>query len=348
MREQVASQNPIPTSLASVVLVLGIAACSAGSPGPRDLQGGSARPLESPPLVVVESAYVLAGREPLPVVKPAEYPGLHNVFELGGRVISGSEPQGDAAFAQLASMGVKTIVSVDGKEPDWQAAVLHGLRYVHVPIEYRGLDDEEVAKLVKTFRELDGRFYVHCFHGRHRGPAAAAVGRIVLDGAPREVAIAEMRQWCGTAAQYEGLYRGVATLAMPSEAESVAFAFDFPAVHRFEGFRSTMVTVSRRFDALERLVERDWAADPEHADLDAVNEAKMLAEAFEQSLALDDVASRPDDFRAGLGEAAATAADLARLLESSRAGDATALAASQRAFKSLGQSCKDCHSTYRN
>lgn len=348
MRAQAASPSSIPTSLTSALLVLGLAACSVGSPGPRDLPGGPARPLESPPVVVVESAYVLAGREPLPVVEPAEYPGLHNVFELGESVISGSEPQGDAAFAQLAAMGVKTILSVDGKEPDARAAALHGLRYVHVPIEYRGLDDEEVAKLAKTFRELDGRFYVHCFHGKHRGPAAAAVGRIVLDGAPREVAIAEMRQWCGTASQYEGLYRSVAMTAMPSEAETGAFAFDFPSAHRFEGFRQSMVTVSRRFDALERLVERDWASDPEHADLDAVNEASMLAQVFAQTLGLADVAARPEDFKAELGKSAAAAADLARLIESWRAGDAAALAASQRAYKALNQSCKDCHAAHRN
>ena len=69
---------------------------------------------------------------------------------------------------------------------------------------------------MKTFRELDGPFYVHCFHGKHRGPAAAAaLGRIAVDGVPREQAIAEMRQWCGTSEKYEGLYRTIAEVLRP-------------------------------------------------------------------------------------------------------------------------------------
>ena len=46
---------------------------------------------------------------------------------------------------RLADMGVKTILSVDGKTPDVEAAKKLGMRYVHVPIQYRGITESERA-----------------------------------------------------------------------------------------------------------------------------------------------------------------------------------------------------------
>ena len=48
-----------------------------------------------------------------------------------------------------------------------------------------GINEDEIAMIAKTFREVEGPFYVHCYHGKHRGPAAAAIGRVALDGLGR-------------------------------------------------------------------------------------------------------------------------------------------------------------------
>jgi hypothetical protein len=45
-------------------------------------------------------------------------PGLPNAIQLHEQVISGGLPEGDAAFAKLKELGVKTIISVDGARPD--------------------------------------------------------------------------------------------------------------------------------------------------------------------------------------------------------------------------------------
>src|SRR5262245_5214765 len=71
-------------------------------------------------------------------IQPLEVPGLHNVFRVSERVYSGSSPDGDAGFAALEKLGVKTIISVDGAKPDAEAAGRHGLRYVHLPFGYDG------------------------------------------------------------------------------------------------------------------------------------------------------------------------------------------------------------------
>jgi protein tyrosine/serine phosphatase len=197
------------------------------------------------PLAYEGSAYDAAARVELPAPRPLDMPGLHNVFALGDNIRSGAEPADRGALEELAAWGVKTILSVDGKAPDAETAAELGMRYVHVPIQYDGIDEEELLAIAKTFREQEAPFYVHCFHGRHRGPAAAAIGRVVLDGVPRELALAEMRQWCATSKKYEGLYATVAAAEMPTARETEGFAFDFPAAHRFEGMRAVMIELAR-------------------------------------------------------------------------------------------------------
>jgi protein tyrosine phosphatase (PTP) superfamily phosphohydrolase (DUF442 family) len=203
------------------------------------------------PIQVTSSAYEAAAVSQLPEQAPIEYPGLHHLFWLSDDILSGAEPEGDVALEKLAEMGIKTILSVDGKAPDAETAKKLGMRYVHVPIRYRGIEQDELLKIAKTFRELEGPFYVHCYHGVHRGPAAAAVGRVVLDGAPREQAIAEMRQYCGTSSKYEGLYGAIAFGQLPSAEETQAYPFGFEAQHQFRGFRHAMVDLARSWDLIK-------------------------------------------------------------------------------------------------
>src|SRR5262245_19124190 len=65
------------------------------------------------------------------VAQTIEIPGVHNAFRATERIYSGSQPEGNEAFAAIAKLGVKTIVSVDGSKPDVEAARNYGLRYVH-------------------------------------------------------------------------------------------------------------------------------------------------------------------------------------------------------------------------
>src|SRR5690606_17968735 len=102
-------------------------------------------------------------------------PHLHNLLQVSETIYTGGEPKDDAAFAALAKLGVKTVVSVDGAEPNVKAARAHGLRYVHIPIGYDGVSEEAGKSLARLVRDAQGPFYIHCHHGTHRGPAAAAV-----------------------------------------------------------------------------------------------------------------------------------------------------------------------------
>lgn len=311
---------------------------------------GDRLPAVPPPLELEGSACEAAAElVRLPALEPGERPGLHNVYALSGQIVSGAEPDGEEALEQLAAMGIKTVLSVDGKTPDVETARKHGLRYVHVPIQYKGITDDELLTIARTFREAEGPFYVHCFHGKHRGPAAAAVGRVVLDGASREQAIAEMRQWAGTSPKYEGLYRTIASGFLPSAEQTAALDGELPETAPLEGMAAFMVQVSRPFDNLKNLSRNGWKPLDHHPDLDPVNEGSILAGLFRRAISAQDLAARPDDFRGWMDDSAARTEALLVALTATRSDDGEQTwAAVEQAYDAVASTCNACHQEYRN
>jgi len=294
------------------------------------------------PLAGVEDAFELAGEVVLPDRAARAWSDQQNVYRLSENVISGGEPLSPAAFARLAAWGVRTVVSVDGKAPDAASAAEHGMRVVHVPIRYSGLGEEQVLHLSKSFRELEPPFYVHCFHGQHRGPAAAALGRLVLDGAPRQRVIAEMRQWCGTSPKYAGLFHSLATVPVPDVARTAAHEFGFPAAATFDGMRDTMAAITRGFESLELLADGGFAPDAEHPDLVPAEEAKQVVAGFVALVGLAEVRTGPADQVRWMGEALAESRALLAALEANDAAGA------DTALGELSATCAACHRAYRN
>src|SRR5205807_10192310 len=146
------------------------------------------------------------------------------------KLLSGSGPEGAAGFRSLRELGVKTVISVDGMTPEVELARREGLRYVHLPIGYDGVPREQALRIARAVRDLPGPVYLHCHHGKHRGPAAAAVATLCLDAScPVEAAVAFMKQ-AGTDPRYRGLYASPGKLRRPSRADLDRVAGDFPEV----------------------------------------------------------------------------------------------------------------------
>jgi len=335
-----------------LITVLLAAACTSNTDRPgREVHESVTAPRVPAPLVLQASAYEAAAAVPLPRLAPVETDGLHNVFRLSDDIISGSEPHGEAALEDIARMGVKTVLSVDGKVPDAETAAKYGLRYVHVPIQYKGITDDQVAQIAKTFRELPGPFYVHCFHGKHRGPAAAAIGRVALDGVSREEAIAEMRQWCGTSSKYEGLYRTIALKDVPTAEASAKYEFAFEAAHQFEGTRTAMIPMGRHFDNVTVLKKAGWKVDPAHPDIDPLQEATQLHQLFAACQKMDDTAAYADDYHGWMQASFDASAQLVRFLSDCKAETCTPEEVSTElaaAYDLVSKSCTDCHKAYRD
>ncbi|MDF1729471.1 MAG: hypothetical protein P1U53_17145 [Sulfitobacter sp.] len=208
-----------------------------------------------------------------------------------------------------------------------------------------------MAEIAKTFRELEGPFFVHCFHGKHRGPAAAAVGRLVLDAIPRDQAIAEMHQWCGTSLKYQGLLETIAKDKVPGASETAKLDFDFPAAHAFDGFRGTMVPMARSWDEIKFARKRKWALNPEKPDIVPAQEALKLSEIFAQCLVQPDLPADTDEVRGWIKDGQKGTGDLARLLTNQTALEAKGVdwrMQAEDAYRLVSSSCKQCHLLYRN
>lgn len=275
------------------------------------------------------------------IAQAIEIPGVHNAFRATARVYSGSQPEGDEAFAALAKLGVRTIVSVDGSKPDVETARRHGLRYLHLPYGYDGVPTNRVVELAKLTAEVSGPFFVHCHHGKHRGPAAVAVMCQTTEGWTPEKAVEWMRT-AGTTPDYPGLFRAAREFAAPTKAQLAAVK-ELPEVARTSSLVDAMVVIDAHFDTLKKVQAAGWKTPPGHEDISPPHESTILWEQFREMTRTDDTKQRPEDYRAKLADAEVATDALRKLLRNSSGG--AELAAS---FKQVTQSCAACHKSYRN
>lgn len=274
---------------------------------------------------------------------------LPNAVRIHEKVISGGLPEGDAAFKELADLGVKTIISVDGAKPDVGAAKKHGLRYVHLPHGYDGIPDERVKELAKAVRDLDGLIFIHCHHGKHRSPAAAAVA-CVSAGLIQPSQAIPILQLAGTSPNYRGLYQSAETAHALEAALLDELKVEFRETIDVPPLAEAMVQIEHTHDHLKRIAEAGWKTPTNHPDLDPVHEALLMREHFTELLRTDEVRQQPSELLAMLRDSETTARQLEESLEQWQEApdiddhlnriDATA--------NHLSANCKACHNKYRD
>jgi hypothetical protein len=273
--------------------------------------------------------------------------GLHNVYRITDKLLSGSGPEGEEGFRSLQRLGVRTVISVDGSRPDVEIARRYDLRYVHLPIGYDGMSRRRALELARAVHDLPGLVYIHCHHGQHRGPAAAAVVHLCLDETCTvEQALAEMRR-AGTDPRYTGLYSLPKELARPTARELDRVAADYPEVAAVSGLTQLMATIDFRWEHLKQVRAAGWKPPPRHPDLDPPHEALQLLEQFREARRLPQVKERPADFQHQLAAAEEAAAALESALRQGKQGTRT-IPATVEAFRKIGASCADCHARYRD
>ena len=283
------------------------------------------------------------GAKPLP-----DPPGLHNLYSVGANVYSGSSPDGEAAFAALAKLGVKTIITVDGAKPDVETAKKYGMRYVHLPHGYDGISTNLQFKLAKAAEVLDGPFYVHCHHGRHRGPVAAAVICMAKEGWPAEQAEAWLVA-AGTSSNYSGLYDVVRDFRKPTAAQLQSIPAEFPETAQVSGLTESMVGIDERWEHLEAVRNAGYSSPKNHPDLKPPNEAVILWEYYREAQRLPDSAQHGDDFIARLKSAETEAKQAEALLRRYHSTPTPDIRSQLDAtFTALGKTCSTCHKQYRD
>lgn len=273
---------------------------------------------------------------------PAEYPGLHQVVAYGPGLFSGSAPECDEAFESLEALGFRTIISVDGAAPEVSIAASHGMRYVHLPIGYNGMDRERTLEIARAIKELPGPVYLHCHHGKHRSAGAAGAAAVTLGLLTNDDALARM-QVSGTAPNYTGLFQCVDVATIATQAELQSVRGDFPSRWRTTGMVQTMVEIDQAFEHLKLIERSQWRSPEQHPDLVPAAEAGMLADLLGNLDEDENTKRRGAEFAQWLAESSAAASSLETAILEGRS-----LEQLSSLLTAVSHSCKDCHAKYRD
>ncbi len=272
----------------------------------------------------------------------AEAP-IENLHRVSGRVWSGGQPKPDD-FRAIRDLGVTTVISVDGATPDLQHAHEAGLRYIHIPIGYDGISNEAAATLREALTSTDEPVYIHCHHGKHRGPAMAAIA-LMLEGEGDHSDAKTFMTLSGTSPGYTGLWRDVAAF---NEAACSGIAVELHEVMPIDGFTDRMAQLDRTWDNIKLIEKAGWSVPPDHPDIDPPHEALMLLEHLREA-AREVTPNEPflargqrADFDDMMAESEVAATVLHEALRSRDRDKAT------RAYRLLRSSCTDCHAEFRN
>ena len=283
----------------------------------------------------------------LPHKLSAKY--LPNAIQIHDKVISGGQPDGEQAFRELKELGVKTLISVDGAKPELALAKKYGLRYVHLPHGYNGIPPERVAELAKAVREFDGPIYIHCHHGKHRSPAAAAAASVSAGMIEPSASLAIL-MLAGTNKNYRGLFESVASAQRIEDEVLDALQAEFPELAKLPPMAEAMVELEHTHDHLKQFSKVGWTKLLTHPDLDPAHESLLLQEHFQEMLRLESVAKNPEGFRKMLKESEADAESLESALRQwNRSIKSVPVPTGlTESFDRISANCTTCHRRYRD
>ena len=267
---------------------------------------------------------------------------LQNVYRLGQTLYSGSSPRDEAAFSTLSRLGIKTIISVEGAEPDIDTARAHGMRYVHLPIVYAGLTHERLVELVRAANEYPTPIYIYCDRGVDRAPIAAAALWMCLNRqATKEQAIAVAHKISGDANPHPRLLGSLLDATRPTEEEWKASNSALPEVSQLPPFTRSMASIGRMWDRVAIPV-KDRHSTTISLQLDT---AYDIAEQFRESAAMPGV---PDELRPGLQAIVGDAEKLAEIIKSELRDPTAQVTGRQQAVDTINNRCHECHTKFRD
>lgn len=274
---------------------------------------------------------------------------LPNLIQLNRTVFSGGLPEGDEAFKELQALGIRTIISVDGAKPDVKLAETYGLRYIHLPHGYDGISPQRGLEIAKAFTETEGPFYIHCHHGKHRSPAAAAVGCVIAGLLPAEESLAVL-EIAGTSPHYLGLFAAVRK-AKPVERQVLQeLTVTFNSVSPIPPLAEVMVEMEHLQEHLTRIAKANWQSPNDHPDLIPSHEILLLREYYTEMLRMNEVQQKPAKF---LEMTRQSEQDLIRLEKELQAlagqrPNEKVHAQINSIWKRVNDGCKQCHLLYRD
>jgi len=130
--------------------------------------------------------------------QPIEKPGLPNLHKVSDALYRGAQPE-PQGFAELAKMGVKTVVNLRKLHSDEDEIEEAGLakdtfNYVEIPLHAWAAGDEHIVAFLKVMADPKNHpVFVHCQHGADRTGTMSAIYRVAFQGWSKQEALDEMQ-----------------------------------------------------------------------------------------------------------------------------------------------------------
>ncbi|MCM8526327.1 MAG: hypothetical protein NE327_07415 [Lentisphaeraceae bacterium] len=251
-----------------------------------------------------------------------------NFTKINDGLYSGGSPEAEQ-FSYLKAQGIKSIICVDGAAPNLQKASENGLVYKHIPVTYDKITLDQQKQLAKAYQELEKPVYIHCHHGKHRGPAAAA---IVLKNHYdwQNDKLIKFLIESGTSKNYTGLYKVVGESKKIDKSQWLNV--EVPETAEVEPLARTMADLDRVWVQLKKQMEKPFS---EESYSTAKNRSLLLREYFVELHRMPD--SKFDDEYLEIIEKI-------KQLETSLQNKFSPV----KAFQAVGKDCKSCHEDYRD
>lgn len=116
-----------------------------------------------------------------------------NLYQMSPTLYRSALPTAQDA-AVVKALGIRTVVSFI-KDDDRQWAKDPTMRLISLPMHADRVTDDEVLEALRVVKaaQAQGPVLMHCKHGNNRTGIVAAMYRTVVEGWPREAALAEMQ-----------------------------------------------------------------------------------------------------------------------------------------------------------
>lgn len=273
--------------------------------------------------------------------------GIENVWQLGPELFSGGDPGSPDGLAKLKALGIRSIVSVDGTRPDVENARKLGLRYAHIPFGYDGVPADTQLLLAKSVANLPRPIYIHCHHGKHRGPAGASImARYGLNWSVDE-AVGFMKM-AGTSADYPGLYASVKSFQVPTNKELDELKQPLPESVEVPDMVEMMVQIDTRFDRLKDWLNQSTTNPAKKAVIAPDQEAIQLRELVREAARLPECQARPEVFRKSFVDLDHDLTKWISLVQKDQSPKTDHLSDLNVVLKQASGRCNACHKAFRN
>ncbi len=128
--------------------------------------------------------------------QPVPLEGALKLYQITPTLYRSAQPTAEG-FHKLATLGIKSIISLRQTVNDTPLAAGTGLTLTRIPMKSRYVAEKNGAKVVAVMQALytglsQGPTLIHCHHGADRTGLIAALYRVLDEGWSREEALREL------------------------------------------------------------------------------------------------------------------------------------------------------------